>query len=138
MTEQVPERDLASELDFTQSIRKKVVTAFCANGEVPTDKDGVNALAKMLDGMDKQTTTIQKLKGDERSRDIVETAMELQKTMFNSRGGSCPFMQDVGVAPINQIDPSVPLIDGVTILPGEFDTAISSETYEDFSRKMNI
>ncbi|ATA65419.1 hypothetical protein CPT_Moabite_167 [Serratia phage Moabite] len=41
-------------LEFTQSIRMMAVNQLVTDGKVPTDKDSINSLSKLLDGIDKQ------------------------------------------------------------------------------------
>ncbi|UQT03095.1 hypothetical protein TOTORO_02320 [Serratia phage vB_SmaS-Totoro] len=41
-------------LEFTQSIRMMAVNQLIEGGKVPTDKDSINSLSKLLDGIDKQ------------------------------------------------------------------------------------
>lgn len=124
--------DDAEILDYTQTLRQRMVDALCKGGEITTDPKELTILEKTLGSMDKQVFSKARQKSLDREVDNNEKAQQYIAELFESmdldRGR---FVSEEAVGEIPEPD----LEDG-QIDEGSLEVGISDEKFEDFSKRM--
>lgn len=119
-------------LDLTQKVRLRALKSITQDGtSIPTDKDTLNAIAKLTSDMDKQVVSKKRLMIEKEGNDIAAQANAIFLNMqdrvpqlvrqYQSGGGHVP--QHNG-----------PLLDNVTTVPGETEIGVETTTFETFTK----
>lgn len=74
MEPDIPKSNLDEDLDFTQSIRRRMASSMTQNG-VPTDNRDRRMLLEILDGMDRSSIGRKTIKNDEDANGIAAAGM---------------------------------------------------------------
>lgn len=120
-------------LDLTQKVRLRALKAITQDGSsMPTDKDTLNAIAKLASDMDKQVVSKKRLMIEKEGNDIAAQANAIFLNMqdrvpqlvrqYQGGGGNVP--QHNG-----------PLLDDVKTVPGETEIGVETTTFETFTQK---
>lgn len=117
-------------LDFTQGIRRQMVTALMPEGKVPTDKEGAQILLGTLNDMDRQVVNLKRIKVDEKANDNTAMANAIIADVINRVGGQKIFEVEGSSRDIPVIEGS--LIEDVTVVPGELADTDKDTTFDSF------
>lgn len=127
----LPEDD--SILDLTQRVRLRTLKALTQDGStIPLDKDSINAIAKLADGLDKQVVSKKRLMIEKEGNDIAAQANAIFRNMsdrvptlvkgYASGGGAIPTI-------------TTPLLEDVVTVPGETEIGVEITTFETFTKE---
>lgn len=118
---------------FTQGIRLKAVKEILSDGKMPDEKDGQNFLAKMLDGMDRQAISIVRAKIEKSNGDNAAAAIETIAAALKDKALGQIYASTGIVGKVKEL----PTLDiEYEALPGEFESGVSTQTYNDFIKRM--
>ena len=124
------------DLDYTKSVRKKLINAICKNETMPEETKTQMVLLSALDGIDRAALAQLKIKSDNAISEQQNTAM-LIASIFNTTD-----LKDFGKAQIGEEVRTIPTLDeDITIsnlAEGELDLVASTETYDTFMNRMNL
>ena len=128
-----PFKDMDDALDYTQSIRKRVVDSLCSDGTVPNDKENRVALLATLDGIDKQVLGVARLKQDDKNS-ADDRAIAERIALINRGVNRNP--NELRDADVNTL-PERHLIDEnalgeIEMVEGETMVGIPTENFNDF------
>lgn len=119
-------------LGYTQGLRRRFVDALTENGaKIPTDKDNAMLMLGALDSMDRAALGNKRLKVDKNIGDAVVQGTALVAQLFTKLGTVSPFISDKSDRVGLPHHPDV-LAENVVIVPGELDTSLHSQTYDEF------
>lgn len=119
-------------LTYTHGIRKQIVAGIMEEGKVPKDTREIQALAGVLNDMDRAAIAIKKIKSDEKVADSANVSgaalvAKLLKELNPSAIKNADVMDVTPPTLGNEIEKP-------EIKPGETDIGTSSLTFEDFSK----
>ena len=124
------------DLDYTKSVRKKLINAICKNETMPEETKTQMVLLSALDGIDRAALAQLKIKSDNAISEQQNTAM-LIASIFNTTD-----LKDFGKTQIGEEVRTIPTLDeDITIsnlAEGELDLVASNETYDTFMQRMNL
>lgn len=134
-----PQSDEES-LNYTQTIRFRVVEDLVAGGKIPNDPKDRAQLLATLDGMDRQVLTKQKIKIEEKAADADRLAAQVLATVVAQTKGRSPFERPVIEGEVIQRQLTAPALDTSKIpkftpVPGETDVGIADMNCETFMAK---
>lgn len=131
-------------LDFTQKLRLKMAGVLTKDGEsLPIDKDGVQALSSVLNDIDKQVISKQRVANDKDKNKNDARAVEVMGEIAALTGGRNPFRveetSDTGEKkPVGNNGSRADRFDksrlpsDIKVVPGETTVGVKDETYDTF------
>lgn len=119
-------------LDFTQSVRLKLVEAITAGGKMPEGKEDRTTLLQTLDGLDRASLGKKKIAVDQNMADTAAKAAGYISEMLKQTSGmkAKPFVAPLGITgtiPVLELDIPEPVL-----VPGESDIYQPQLTHAEF------
>lgn len=122
-------------LSFTRNLRVRLVNKLTTDGtNLPTDEKAVGALNQTLNDMDRQALVLMRMQQDKKTSDMDRQAAILIQTLNDKTGNTNPFIAATADYEKPELDFDTAQLPQITLLPGETDTGIIEETYDDFMR----
>lgn len=124
--------DGESILDFTQRVRLASVTKLTERN-LPDDPKDVSALSQMLDSIDRQEFNKAKIEIESQGANADKDALDLITAIVNTVGNNNPYLVDVPV--VRDVTHNGPIVEGLTLVPGELDNKPVKMNYDSFMKK---
>jgi hypothetical protein len=125
-------------LQYTQGLRKQLVTAIVEKGMPEDNKDRMVLLGALAD-MDRTALGNKRINKDEEIARDDRAAASILARVYETLGGKNPFEQGVTIeGQARQVKLPEKLLEVVEFVDGETDIGISSESYEDFARRTDM
>lgn len=125
-------------LNFTQNIKQEVLHKLMTSGmndDMPTDKESIDSMMKVMDSMDRTTLTDRKNDND---AEVGKSAKELLAAMsmfVKEAQNTNPFSADVEVREAPEVDDAE--LGEFEYNPGEAEVGVCVEEYSEFDKRMD-
>lgn len=119
-------------LDYTQRIRVLAVDKLTALA-ISDDPKDISALNSILDGIDRQEFNKAKIELDTQGAAADKEALGLITSLVNAVGNVNPY--EAATPIVRTILHEGPVIEGVTLVPGELDARPDKLNYNDFMKE---
>jgi hypothetical protein len=117
---------------YTHNIRKRIVSGMTENGSVPKDTREIQALAGVLNDMDRAAISVKKIKSDEKVADVAASGGAALVAKLLTQLNPAAFRSDKFV---DIVPPELGSeISRPELKPGETDLGTSSLTFDEFSK----
>ncbi len=126
-------------LDYVQGQRKKLVESMlCDDGSFPSDNNDRNTMLRALEGIASTATASKRLKTDKDVLDMEKEAKHLLHQTMMLLASRTVKHDDTSSEPPRAVATPQQFSEGFTPVEGETDVGVSSETFEDFSKRHGL
>lgn len=138
-----PVMDYTQTLNYSQTIRKRIVDEFVGHGKIPDDPKELNVVLKALGDMDKTALLDRKNEIDQTAADSSKTVAEAMSEFITMQRNSNPFERNVDgtLAAPPLVESKAPEVDvkklgEYELVEGEGEIGVIAESYTEFVKRM--
>lgn len=120
-------------LDYTQSLRRRLIDSLVPSGEMPRDVKEQRILLEAMKDMDRAALSKKKLVSDDKNADADRKTAEVIAKIYSEIGDRNPFLKENGEGKLPELPDT--LLEGVKIEEGEMEIGVENIGYQEFVEK---